>query len=98
MLVQIIASCITDTDYSNNRRSYYSFNKRCRQCSTVYLGSASVCPKCGFSLYEEVADSSSAQPITIGDRSIEKKKCRSCKELVPVDIFKCPKCGNESFD
>lgn len=69
-------------------------NKKCRQCSTVFSGSVSICPKCGSTLYEEVNISTAPSPNIPINRNIgETWVCKKCNETNPITASTCKGCG-----
>jgi len=80
----------SDTSYKKSLTA----NKKCRQCSEIYTGSSN-CPKCGFSLYEEVnisiPNSNIAPPINknFGDTWV----CKKCSETNSTSSTSCKGCG-----
>jgi len=96
-IVAFIFQLIPDSNPTGPyNKNGYSYNKKCRQCGTIYSGSLSSCPKCNFSLYEETNQSiggtnPNTSPIygNHGDTWV----CKKCNESNPITASTCKGCG-----
>jgi len=92
----LIASFMSDSDSSYNRKHYLS-NRKCRQCGNIYSGSISYCPKCNSSFYEETNQSIDVtiSPITpINANYGDTWTCKECNEVNPNTAPTCKGCGS----